>query len=606
MPEAPQLQLSAVLAEFARTLVGAFSIQEVLDGFVNHVADVLPADGAGVLLFDPHAELRFVATTDDQILVIQHLQIELGEGPCILCYQSGEAVAAGDLATEPRFARFAARAVEAGLGAVHSFPLRLDGVALGALDLYSREAQELNAEEMAAGQILADVAAAYVFNAQARTDATASSAALRYRAMHDPLTNLPNRMLFEDRLGQALTKSRRTGARIGVLFLDVDRFKTINDTFGHPVADRLLIALGERVTSALRPGDTLARIAGDEFLVLCEDIIDLEHAEQIAARLLAALQAPFALPPSSIFVTVSIGIAVSANHGERAADLLVHADSALYDAKRRGGGRAASATRRARGRADRRISIERDLVQAIEHDELRLEFQPIVDLATGRADHVEALLRWTHPRLGEVPAPAIVASAERTGLVRELGAWVVRHACEQQRRWRDAQVAVRYMCVNVAGSEFTDPAYYDTIADICDATGVDPGSLCLEITESVLIDDVPGAMNAFDGLKRIGVQLALDDFGTGYCSLSYLKRFPVDMVKIDQSFVADVGSQALDEAIVTAVVTLAHHVGICVVAEGVENPGQRDAIAALGCDMAQGHHFGRPLPAGDVAAHLFA
>jgi diguanylate cyclase (GGDEF)-like protein len=557
-----QLRLSAVLAEFARTLVGAFSIQEILDRFVGRVADVLPADGAGVLLFDDHADMRFVATTDEQIMVVQHLQIELGEGPCLLCYRSGEAVAAGDLATEQRFPHFAARAIEAGLGAVHSFPLRLDGRALGALDLYSREAQALTDEEMTAGQILADVAAAYVFNAQARADATASAAALRYRAMHDALTNLPNRMLFEDRLGQALTKSRRTGARIGVLFLDVDRFKAINDTFGHPVGDRLLIALGDRVTSALRPGDTLARIAGDEFLVLCEDITDLEHAEQIAARLLAALQAPFALPPNSIFTTISIGIAVSANHGERAADLLVHADSALYEAKRRGGGRAASATRRARDRADR--------------------------------------------RLGEVPAPAIVASAERTGLVRELGAWVVRHACEQQRRWRDAQVAVRCMCVNVAGSEFTDPAYYDTIADICDATDVDPGSLCLEITESVLIDDVPGAMNAFDGLKRIGVQLALDDFGTGYCSLSYLKRFPVDMVKIDQSFVADVGSQGLDEAIVTAVVTLAHHVGICVVAEGVENRGQRQAIAALGCDMAQGYHFGRPLPAGDVAAHLFA
>ncbi len=353
---------------------------------------------------------------------------------------------------------------------------------MGALDLYSRQAQELNEDEMAAGQVLADVAAAYVFNAQARTDATASAAALRYRAMHDPLTNLPNRMLFEDRLGQALMKSRRTGERIGVLFLDVDRFKSINDTFGHPVGDRLLIALGDRVTSALRPGDTLARIAGDEFLVLCEDITDLEHAEQIAARLLAALQAPFALPPNSIFVNVSIGVAVSDTHGERTADLLVHANSALYEAKRRGGGRSASATRRARDRTDRRMNIERDLVHALANDQLRLEFQPIVDLATSQAGHVEALLRWTHPRLGEVPASAIVASAERTGLVRELGAWVVRHACDQQRRWRDAQVAVRCMCVNVAGSEFADPAYCEAVSDICEAAGVDPGSLCLEIT----------------------------------------------------------------------------------------------------------------------------
>ncbi len=378
-----QQRLAAVLAEFARTLVGAFSIQEILDGLVRRVADVLPADGAGVLLFDAHEDLRFVATTDDQIMVIQHLQLELKEGPCILSYKSGETVAAPDLATETRFPRFAARAVEAGLGAVHTFPLRLDGRPLGALDLYSRAAQALTPEELSAGQILADVAAAYVFNAQARADARASAAALHHRAMHDPLTNLPNRALFEDRLGLALTKARRTNARTGVLFLDIDRFKAINDTYGHHVGDRLLIAVGDRVTSALRPGDTLARIAGDEFLVLCEDIVDLAHAEHVASRLLAALRAPFAIPPNSIAVSVSIGAAVSDDVRMRAADLLLHADSALYEAKRRGGARSASATKRARTQTDRRMSIERDLHRAIGNDELRLVFQPIVDLATG-------------------------------------------------------------------------------------------------------------------------------------------------------------------------------------------------------------------------------
>ena len=599
-----QQRLAAVLAEFARTLVGAFSIQEILDGLVRRVADVLPADGAGVLLFDAHEDLRFVATTDDQIMVIQHLQLELKEGPCILSYKSGETVAAPDLTTETRFPRFAARAVEAGLGAVHTFPLSLDGRPLGALDLYSRAAQALSPEELAAGQILADVAAAYVFNAQARADARASAAALHHRAMHDPLTNLPNRALFEDRLELALTKARRTNARTGVLFLDIDRFKSINDTYGHHVGDRVLIAVSDRITSALRPGDTLARIAGDEFLVLCEDIVDLVHAQHVASRLLAALRAPFALPPNSIAVSVSIGAAVSDDTRMRAADLLLHADSALYDAKRRGGARSASATKRARTQTDRRMSIERDLHRAIGNDELRLVFQPIVDLATGRPGHVEALLRWTHPRLGEIAAPTIVASAERTGQIRELGGWVIRKACEQQRRWSEARVAVGGMCVNVAASEFTDPTYCETIEAVCEETGVDPSVLCLEITESVLIDDVPGAFNAFDGLKRVGVRLALDDFGTGYCSLSYLKRFPVDMVKIDQTFVTGMGAHALDEAIVTAVVTLAHHVGISVVAEGVETAAQRAAITKLGCDLAQGHHFARPMPADALAVHL--
>ncbi len=197
-----------------------------------------------------------------------------------------------------------------------------------------------------------------------------------------------------------------------------------------------------------------------------------------------------------------------------------------------------------------------------------------------------------------------MASAERTGQIRELGAWVIRKACEQQRRWSEARVAVGGMSVNVAASEFTDPSYCETIEAVCDATGVDPSSLCLEITESVLIDDVPGALHAFDGLKRVGVRLALDDFGTGYCSLSYLKRFPVDMVKIDQSFVTGLGAHALDEAIVTAVVTLAHHIGISVVAEGVETAAQRAAITKLGCDLAQGHHFARPMPADALAVHL--
>ena len=278
-----QQRLAAVLAEFARTLVGNFSIQDILDRLARRVIEVIPADGAGVLLLDEEARLHFVSATDDRILVIEQLQLELGEGPCILSYESGDAVMSPDLSEETRFERFAARAIEEGLGAVYSFPLRLDGRRLGALDLYSRTSQELSADDVVGGQILADVAAAYIFNAQARVDASASEDALRHRALHDPLTKLPNRTLMEDRLRLALARSRRSGSRTGLLYLDIDRFKAINDTFGHLVGDRLLIAVAHRLSSTLRPGDTLARVAGDEFLVVCEDISDLEHAEQIAA-----------------------------------------------------------------------------------------------------------------------------------------------------------------------------------------------------------------------------------------------------------------------------------------------------------------------------------
>jgi diguanylate cyclase (GGDEF)-like protein len=594
-----------VLAEFARTLVGNFSIQDILDRLARRVLEVIPADGAGVLLLDEDARLHFAAATDEWILVIERLQLELGEGPCILSFESGEAIISPDLEMETRFKRFAERAVQEGLGGVHSFPLRLDGRRLGALDLYTRDAQALSAEEVVSGQILADVAAAYIFNAQARVEASESADALRHRALHDPLTKLPNRLLMEDRLQQALAKSVRAGTRTGVLFLDLDRFKAVNDTYGHLAGDRLLIAVADRLSSTLRPGDTLARIAGDEFLVACEDISDLEHAEQIADRIHAVLKAPFAIDPNAIAVSASIGVAV-ADPGDQPADLVLHADGALYEAKRRGGAQSTSATERARTKTDRRLNVERDLRRAIDEHELELVYQPIFELATGRAARVEALLRWTHPRLGEIAAPAIVASAERTGLIRDLGTWVVRLACDQLRRWQDAGVPVDCICVNVAAAEFTDPAYCDAIHAVCDASRIEPHQLCLEITESVLIDDVPGALAAFDGLKRVGVQLALDDFGTGYSSLSYLKRFPVDMVKIDQTFVAGIAAEKLDEAIVGAVIGLAHDIGMTVVAEGVEEPRQQRAITKLGCDMAQGYLFARPMAADGVAGSLEA
>jgi len=600
-----QKRLSSVLAEFASTLVGDFSIQDILDRLTRRVIEVIPSDGAGVLLLDDESRLHFVSATDDRILVIERLQLELGEGPCILSYESGESVVVTDLSTEPRFERFAARAVNEGLGSVASFPLRLDGRRLGALDLYSRAVQELTDEEVAGGQILADVAAAYVFNARARVAAAASVHALHYRAMHDPLTKLPNRALLEDRLALALAKSRRSGTRTGMLYLDLDRFKAVNDTYGHLVGDRLLIAVARRLTSTLRPGDTLARVAGDEFLVVCEDIADLEYAEGIAGRIHAVLEAPFAIEPNSITISASVGVAVATDK-EQAADLVLHADGALYEAKRRGGRQTKSATDRARTATDRRLNVERDLRRAIDKNELQLAYQPIFELATERAARVEALLRWKHPRLGAITAPAVVASAERTGLIRELGSWVVRTACEQMQSWRESGVSVQCVCVNVAASEFTDPAYCDTIEAVCRETGVEPGELCLEITENVLIDDVPGAMTAFDTLKRIGVQLALDDFGTGYSSLSYLKRFPVNMVKIDQSFVSGITGEPRDEAIVTAVVTLAHAIGMTVVAEGVEEPYQRASIEKLGCDMAQGFLFARPMGAGNVVDFLQA
>ena len=600
-----QQRLSALLAEFARTLGEDFSIQDILDRLARGVIGVIDIDGAGVLLLDDESRLRFVSATDERILVIQKLQLELGEGPCIMAFETGEAVMITDLASDKRFEQFSARALEEGLGAVYTFPLRLDGRSLGALDLYSRTTHALSEDDVIGAQIIAEVAAAYIFNAQARANASASAAVLHYRAMHDPLTKLANRALLEDRLDLALTKSRRSGGCTGLMFLDLDRFKTVNDTYGHMVGDRLLIAVARRLSAALRPGDTLARIAGDEFVVVCEDLTDLEQAEQLAARVHAILgEAPFVIEPHSISITASVGVAVSADPGDHAADLLLHADAALYEAKLQGGGRSGSATKTARTETHRRLSVERDLREAIDADQLALVYQPIFDPATGRAAGIEALLRWSHPQLGEIAPPTVVASAERTGLILDLGAWAMRNACEQLRRWNESGVDVGFLCVNVAAHEFTDPSYCETVEAILERSGIEPGRLCLEVTESVLIDDVPGALTAFDGLKRVGVRLALDDFGTGYSSLSYLKRFPVDIVKIDRSFVSGISAEPLDQAIVAAVVALAHETGMTVIAEGVEDASQLAAITRLGCDLVQGYLFARPMPPEAVSGRL--
>ena len=310
-----------------------------------------------------------------------------------------------DLSKEIRFERFAARAVQEGLGSVYSFPLRIDGRRFGALDLYSRTSQAAerrgarwrpNPRRCRSGVYLQRRGAGGRRHICRRT----SSSGVTRSA-----DKLPNRALLEDRLALALAKSRRSGTRTGLMFLDLDRFKAVNDNYGHLVGDRLLIAVGDRLTSTLRAGDTLARVAGDEFVVVCEEIADLEHAEQVAARIHAVLKAPFAIEPNSITISASIGIAVATDRDEEAADLLLHADGALYDAKHHGGGQSKSATERARTETSRRFNVERDLRDAIENDELQLVYQPIFELSSGRAARVEALLRWTHPQLGEIAAP---------------------------------------------------------------------------------------------------------------------------------------------------------------------------------------------------------
>ncbi len=423
---------------------------------------------------------------------------------------------------------------------------------------------------------------------------------LRHRAFHDPLTGLPNRALLLDRLGHALARAARDGSGVAVLFLDLDRFKVVNDSLGHQTGDRLLVAVAEGIVECLRPEDTAARLGGDEFIVLLEDVRDARDATRVAERIAACLRAPLTLAGHEIAVTASIGIALAAAGRGRPDELLRDADLAMYRAKARGKARYEIFDASMNARALERLALEADLRRALERGQLRLHYQPQVELATGRIAGAEALARWEHPERGLVPPGEFIPLAEETGLILPLGWWALEEACRQARAWgRDAGGAAGdrppTISVNLSARQFQQPGLAAGVARVLCKTGLDPRRLHLELTESVVMEPAEATIATLQELKAQGVRLAIDDFGTGYSSLSYLKRFPVDLLKIDRSFVAGLDRDAEDTAIVGAVVTLARALGLAVAAEGVETAGQLARLRDLGCDLGQGRYLAEPL-----------
>ena len=418
---------------------------------------------------------------------------------------------------------------------------------------------------------------------------------LRHQATHDPLTGLPNRTLLLDRLEHALDRSRRTGGAVAVLFLDLDHFKVVNDSLGHSRGDRLLQSLADHLAHLVRPGDTVARFGGDEFVVLCEDVGHHSAAVAIAERIIAAVAEPLVIDDAEVFIGVTVGIAISdgATDGE---GLIRDADAAMYRAKERGRGRWELFDNAMRASALDRLEIEGALRRALDRRELRVHYQPIVDLGTGGIVGVEALVRWEHHNRGLLAPGEFIGVAEDTGLIVPIGAWVLQAACRQVQRWRaDGIVDDRFeLTVNLSGRQLGHPDLVEQVARALDETGFPADRLELEITESVLMDDVEASIATLTALRDLGVRLLVDDFGTGYSSLSYLRRFPVDGLKVDRSFVDGLGREAEDSAIVAAVITLAHTLGLVAVAEGVEDQGHLDELRSLGCDLAQGFWFARP------------
>ena len=422
---------------------------------------------------------------------------------------------------------------------------------------------------------------------------------LQYLAHHDALTTLPNRTLLLDRLQQSLARARRHERKVALLFMDLDRFKTINDSLGHEMGDRLLQEVGTRLRSSLRDGDTIARHGGDEFVLLLEDVASENDIALIAQEILHALAPPFRIGGHALHITASIGISYFPADGENSRILLRNADIAMYRAKDTGKNNFKFYTEEMSARAVERLALENNLRFALERGEFSLHYQPQVDVATGAVIGAEALLRWNSPASGPVSPVEFIPLLEETGLILPVGAWVLREACLQLRRWqRDGRPWLR-MAVNLSGRQFDDQTLPGLIRALVAETGIDPATLDLEMTESVLMRQSALVNETLTSLSQAGLRLAIDDFGTGYSSLSYLKRFPIDILKIDRSFMSDVTSDTDDAHIVTAILGMGASLDLEVIAEGVETVEQREFLRTRGCRVMQGYLFARPMSAAD-------
>ncbi len=446
---------------------------------------------------------------------------------------------------------------------------------------------------------------------------------IHHQAYYDSLTGLPNREFFKNRIGQALSIAKRHGRRVVTMFLDLDNFKRINDTLGHTIGDRLLVTVGDRLRSSVRDSDyatrnsaieqkgdevytsrNIARLGGDEFTILLAEIQCMEDAARVARRILKALSQPVVLAGHEVVVTTSIGIAVFPDDGEEIDGLLMNADTAMYHAKEAGKNTYRFYTQSMNTRALERLDLEGKLRKALSNDELSLHYQPQVDARSGELVGMEALLRWHNPELGFISPADFIPLAEDTGIIVEIGEWVLHSACAQNKAWQDAGLKPLRVGVNLSAVQFRQQELVATLKRILAETGLAPEYLDLELTESVIMQNAEETITALNKLQGMGLQLSVDDFGTGYSSLSYLKRFPLKVLKIDRSFIQDVPDNPDDTAITRAIIAMAHGLNLLVIAEGVETERQLAFLREQGCDEVQGYLFGRPLPVEDFVRLL--
>jgi diguanylate cyclase (GGDEF)-like protein/PAS domain S-box-containing protein len=426
---------------------------------------------------------------------------------------------------------------------------------------------------------------------------------LRHQAFHDPLTGLANRTRFIDRLDHALVRARRTGDGVALLFVDLDHFKSMNDSHGHALGDQLLIKVAEQLASLIREGDTVARLGGDEFAILLDGGADASNASAAAQRLIESLWIPFSVDGRDVFAYASVGVAL-ASGGEDGAELLRRADLAMYTAKANGKNRFEVFDEGVQSAMGERLKLFDDLQGAVERREFVLHYQPTISIATGEVLGVEALVRWQHPERGLIPPLSFIPIAEESGVIVPLGRWILSEACRQLKAWQQSRPdsSMQSVAVNVSARQIHDPGFVQDVATVLEQSGIDPQCLTLEITESATMRDANTTIAVLGELKKLGVRLAIDDFGTGYSSLSYLRQFPFDVLKIDKSFVDAVG--AGDAKLTSAIVNIAKSLDLEIVAEGVERRGQLDSLRDLDCDIAQGYYFSEPITADQIDALL--
>ncbi len=499
-------------------------------------------------------------------------------------------VVCNDIDSDPQFAHWRIDALQRGYRSMGAFPLMGDSQPVGLFVLYAPELNFFDVEEI---KLLTELTA----NISYALEYLKKEEKLNYLAYHDVLTGLPGRTLFHDRLVQAVTNAHRHGDKLGVLFIDLDHFKNINDSLGHYVGDMLLKQVAALFTACMREDDTVARLGGDEFVVILASMASEDEAWMVSQKILKLMTEPFTIEAHELFVTCSIGIALYPKDGDDAKTLLQSADGALYLAKNKGRNNAQFCTAEMNAKALERLTLESELRQAINRQEFLLHYQPRVDMVSGEITGMEALVRWQHPVQGLLYPTKFIPVAEESGLIVPLGEWVLRTACEQNKAWQLAGLKPVSIAVNLSARQFKQQDLVELVSNILQETELDPSYLELELTESMVMQNVEAAIATLTQFKVIGVKLSIDDFGIGYSSLNYLKHFPIGFLKIDQSFVRDITTNRDDAIIAKIIISMAHDLGLRVIAEGVETEEQKSFLCSHRCDEMQGYFFSMPLPA---------